>query len=332
MRGVILFDPSIRSLNKGDEIIMRSAERELEKAGLLQNSYVIHSATHAPIVTFYQNTRKNPRMKFYDDAKYKFICGSNLLWKNMLKPRPVFNVNLWNCMPYENSILLGVGVGQADNSPNLYTKKLYEKILSKDMVHSTRDKAAAEFLTSLGYKAINTGCPTMWRFTEEFCSDIPKEKADSVVFTLTDYGRENEWDQKLIQILKREYKKVYFWIQGAFDMEYFGSLSQTDGITVIPPTVDEYARILDQEEVDYVGTRLHAGLFAMQHKKRSIIIAIDNRVRDLHAAYDLHVIERHSLEQLPEMVNTSLSTKVNIHSENIRQWLSQFDEGTLYET
>lgn len=32
METVVLFDPGIRSLNKGDEIIMRSAERELNIA------------------------------------------------------------------------------------------------------------------------------------------------------------------------------------------------------------------------------------------------------------------------------------------------------------
>ena len=31
MKTVILFDPGIRSLNKGDEIIMRSAENELNR-------------------------------------------------------------------------------------------------------------------------------------------------------------------------------------------------------------------------------------------------------------------------------------------------------------
>ena len=170
MKTVVLFDPGIRSLNKGDEIIMRSAEYELRRAGLLDNSYVIHSATHAPVVTFYQNTVQNPRIRVYDNADLKLICGSNLLWKNLLKPRPVFNVNLWNCRPYKDSTLMGVGVGQADNKTNLYTKKLYSKILKKDALHSTRDDAAAEFLTSLGYKAIDTGCPTMWRFTPEFCS------------------------------------------------------------------------------------------------------------------------------------------------------------------
>ena len=326
MESIVLFDPGIRSLNKGDEIIMRSAERELDKAGILENNYVIHSATHAPIVTFYQNTRKNVSMKFYDRAKYKFICGSNLMWKNMLKPRPVFNVNLWNCMPYENSIFMGVGVGQAKSRTNLYTKKLYAKILSRDYVHSARDQAAADFLTSLGYRAIDTGCPTMWCFSPEFCAQIPHEKAENVVFTLTDYGREKEYDQKLIDILRQNYNKVYFWIQGAFDLDYFETFRNTEGIITVSPDLDAYARVLSLPDIEYVGTRLHAGMFAMQHKKRAIFLAIDNRTRDMNAAYDLHVLERSAVEELPRMISSSFATDIRLKRENIDSWLSQFTQ------
>ena len=276
MKAIILFYPGIRSLNKGDEIIMRSSKHELERHHILGSNYVIHSATHAPVVTSYQNTDRNPRMRFYNEAKYKFICGSNLLWKDMFKPRPVFNVNLWNCKPYKNSILMGVGVGQANSRTNAYTKRLYSKILSKEFIHSTRDQVAASFLESLGFKAIDTGCPTMWEFSPEFCSQIPEEKSNNVVFTLTDYGKDKTHDQKLIDILKHEYKNVYYWIQGAFDLEYFNEFSNTDGIQIIPPSVDEYSKVLSMEDIEYVGTRLHAGMFAMQHKKRSIILAIDN--------------------------------------------------------
>ena len=324
MKTVVLFDPGIRSLNKGDEIIMRSAEYELEKAGLLEGNYVIHSATHAPVVTFYQNTPQNPRIRLYDNADLKLICGSNLMWKNLLKPRPVFNVNLWNCRPYRDSILMGVGVGKSDDKTNLYTRKLYSKILKKDALHSTRDEAAAAFLADLGYKAIDTGCPSMWRFTPEFCGGIPCEKAENVVFTLTDYGRDKQYDQMLIDTLKRHYKEVFFWIQGVYDLEYFETFENTDGITTIPPSVDAFGEVLKRPDIEYVGTRLHAGMFAMQHKKRTIILAIDNRVRDMKKDYDLHVIERREIEKLDDMIESSLPTDIRLKQENIDIWLSQF--------
>ena len=106
MKTVVLFDPSIRSLNMGDHIIMKSAKDELKE--IISDKFLIHCATHQPPVTCYQNTRLNPKIKIYDDAQFKFICGSNLLWKNLMIPRPTFNVNLFNTKIYENSILMGV--------------------------------------------------------------------------------------------------------------------------------------------------------------------------------------------------------------------------------
>lgn len=324
MESVILFDPGIRSLNKGDEIIMDSAEKELKRLNILENRYVLRHATHAPVVTCYQNTHMNPRMRFYDNAKYKFICGSNLLWKNMLKPRPVFNVNLLNCMPYKNSILFGVGTGNQNGKTNWYTKKLYRKILSYDYVHSVRDNNTKKFVEELGFKAINTGCPTMWRFTKKFCHDIPVEKSENVIFTLTDYGADREFDQQIINILVENYKKVYFWIQGAFDKEYLNSFENIKNIVIIPPDLSAFSKMLSMNDVEYVGTRLHAGMYAMQHKKRTIIITIDHRVRDMNTAYAINTIERDDLQRLEEKIYSHFTTDIKLNEDNIQKWTSQF--------
>ena len=324
MDNIILFDPSIRSLNKGDEIIMRSAEKRIEH--LLEGNYVVKSATHAPVVTFYQNTHLNPRMRFYDDAKYKFLCGSSMIWKNMFKPRPTFNVNWFNCMPYKNSILLGCGIAQSNvKKVNYYTKRLYSKILSKEYIHSVRDDDALKFVKSLGYKAINTGCPTMWGFTPEFCAGIPTQKSDRVIFTLTDFGKDYKKDQLLIDILHENYPELYFWIQGAFDKEYLDSFKHINDIHIVNPTVDDYSRILNEGNIDYVGTRLHAGMFALQHSVRTIILAIDNRTRSINDAYHLHVVERDRIgAELSDKINSEFATNISIRQKNISKWLSQF--------
>lgn len=324
MDTIVLFDPGIRSLNKGDEIIMRSAEAAL--SDILADNYVIKCATHAPAVTFYQNTRLNPRMKVYQNARYKFICGSNLMWKNMFKPRPVFNVNWFNCMPYEGSILLGVGVGQAKDKLNGYTKRLYSKILSDQWIHSVRDARAEQFVKDLGFQALNTGCPTMWKFTPEFCAGMPTRKSDAVIFTLTDYGRAHEADQKLIDILLANYKEVYFWIQGVYDKEYLETFQHTEQIRIVPPTIERFDEILGRDDIEYVGTRLHAGMFAMQHQKRTVILAIDNRVRDMKLTYDLNVLERGQIDQLNRYINSEIKTNLKINFKNIRKWFSQFEE------
>lgn len=323
MKTIVLFDPSIRSLNMGDHIIMRAAEKEL--SNIIKDNYIIKCGTHSPVVTFYQNTSHNPRMRIYDNAEYKFICGSNLLWKNMFLPRPTFNVNLWNCRPYRGSVLLGVGTNSKNKNPNYYTKKLYEKILSKELIHSVRDEETKRLLNQMGYEAINTGCPTMWRFTKKFCEGIPQEKSNKVIFTLTDYSQDPLHDQEMINILINNYDEIYFWVQGVFDMEYFAKMQNTEKIKIIAPTLEAYDQILKGNDIDYVGTRLHAGMYALEHKKRTFILAIDNRVRSMKETYNLNSIERNDIELLEEMINKPFKTDLSISEKRIEEWMAQFE-------
>ena len=324
MKKTVLFDPSIRSLNMGDHIIMQSAERVLND--IIKDSFIIKCGTHSPAVTFYQNTSLNPRFKLYDNVEYKFICGSNLLWRNLFMPRPIFNVNPFNCRIYKNSVLLGVGTSSSIKKPNFYTINIYKKILSRQYIHSVRDERTKKFVENLGYKAINTGCPTMWQFTKSFCKQIPEEKSDNVIFTLTDYGQDKENDQKLIDILNDNYKKIYFWVQGIYDLDYLQKFKNIQRIQIIPPIVKAYDNILSMDNIEYVGTRLHAGIFAMQHKKRTIILAIDNRVRDMKETYNLITLERNNINQLPNLIYSKFKTDININKDNIDKWLSQFKE------
>ena len=75
-----------------------------------------------------------------------------------------------------------------------------------------------------------------------------------------------------------------------------------------------------------MGTRLHAGMFAMQHQKRTVILAIDNRVRDMKLTYDLNVLERGQIDQLDRYINSEIKTNLKINFKNIRKWFSQFEE------
>lgn len=178
---IILFDTSIASLNKGDSIIMRSILKELEP--IISNNDVIHFPTHTVCFPFYENDLS--RANHVKNADLKFVCGTDLLQSNMLKRTPLWKVNIFNSRPLNNLILVGVGSDGENCKINSYTRFLYNKILSHEYYHSVRDEITKRKLESLGFKAINTGCPTLWRLTEEHCRKIPKEKAESVVFTLT---------------------------------------------------------------------------------------------------------------------------------------------------
>ncbi len=119
------------------------------------------------------------------------------------------------------------------------------------------------------------------------CSEIPVNKASGVVFTLTDYSMNREEDQYLIDILTSSYEKVYFGLQGTRDLKYFETLSNIENIKIVTPSVKAYSELLSNGNIDYIGTRLHAGIYAMQHKVRSIIVVADIRVADMAETYNI---------------------------------------------
>lgn len=321
MKKVIIFDTASASLNKGDEIIMQSARKELHE--IVNDSFVVSIPTHTPAFHWYQTTNANPKVKFMKDVNLKFVCGSNLLYTNMLRPWPNWNINIFNSKPIRGSILLGVGCGVNSKKLNFYTKKLYTSVLSKEYVHSVRDDKTKSILENIGFNAINTGCPTLWSLSPELCNEIPTKKTNSVVFTLTDYSRDIDSDQKLINILKENYEKIYFWPQGSGDYEYFNTFENLSGIEVIPPTVEEFSSILNND-IDYVGTRLHGGIYGMKHRRRSIIIAVDHRAREMNKSYNINCLERKEIDKLSQLINSEFTTSVNLNNENIKQWIKQF--------
>ena len=319
---IVNFNTSYATMNLGDFIIVDAIHEEMKF--LFDCDFVYELSTHTPVATFYQCLTKTKSMAACDNAKYKFIDGTNILKRSLLHLCPGWNINIANCRPYKGSILIGVGLDGDFKTPNLYTSIIYKKVLSQKYAHSTRDEKTKKMLESLGYKAINTGCPTLWKLTRDFCKGIPHDKADRVVFTLTDYCKDQTHDQMLINILKENYKEVLFWIQGSNDLKYFNSLNNTDNIKLIPPNLASYEKILEEGNIDYVGTRLHAGIFAMRHKIRSIILIVDNRAKDMKESYNLVAVERDQTDKLKKMIKSSFETDIRIDEDKINKWKAQF--------
>ncbi|MGG2937778.1 polysaccharide pyruvyl transferase family protein [Bacillus pacificus] len=320
MDKILLLDTSVGSLNKGDDIIMNSVKSQL--SDITKDAYVLTLPTHISPFHWYQVARGSNRVKLYSDAKYKFVGGTNLLTMDMLTHFPQWNINLFNYKPLKGSILVGVGAGKG-NKINTYTKVLYKKVLSHEYIHSVRDERTKHFLEEMGFKALNTGCATLWSLTTEFCEGIPAQKADSVIFTLTHHDKDYANDQYLIDILNKNYKDVYFWIQDADDLLYFSSLKRTKKIKVVSPTIEAYQQLLELD-IDYIGTRLHGGIFAMLYKKRSIIIAIDERAQGMGETYNLNLIHRSNFDELEKMIHSSFKTDVKVNFEVVNKWLGQF--------
>lgn len=204
MKKIILFNPGQASLNLGDEIIANACFDVINE--IFKEKQILDISTHLPISNKYLKNVNNP--------DYKFVLGSNLLMSNMCGRFRQWDITLFNKSVLKDTILLGVGWNQYSKNANIYTKLLYNSIISKNYMHSVRDSYTKKKLEQIGIKnVINTGCPTLWKLTNEHCSNIPIKKAENVVCTLTDYNKEYDKDKQLLEILKKNYKKVYFWPQ-----------------------------------------------------------------------------------------------------------------------
>ena len=84
--------------------------------------------------------------------------------------------------------------------------------------------------------------------------------------TLTDYKRSRDVDLALLKILTESYKEIFYWVQGVGDLEYIRGFEEyRDRIKIVPPKLKEYDSILRSNDCDYIGTRLHAGIRAIQN-------------------------------------------------------------------
>lgn len=321
MRNILILDTSVASQNKGDDIIMECCRKELDY--ILRTNFEYTLPTHVSPFHWYQVWRNSSRIQSYSDCELKFIGGSNILCKDLLTHYPQWNINWFNCKPIMGCIGVGVGAGRGDKS-NWYTRKMYQRILSHDYYHSVRDERTKKYVESLGLKAINTGCVTMWMLTPEFCKTIPTSKSDKVVFTLTRRSPSDQWNQLLIDTLIDNYREVFFWPQGISDYEYLHLYNNVDGVKILPSSKDAYDEFLTNNVTDYVGTRLHGGVYAMRHGRRAIIIAIDERAREIHSSNHLNCIDVNELPSLPDYINSVIETNVVMDFDSINKWKEQF--------
>ena len=100
---------------------------------------------------------------------------------------------------------------------------------------------------------------------------------------------------------------------------------KTDNIKIVNPNLESFRNLLIEEQPDYIGTRLHGGIFAMQNFCRTIIISIDNRAKDMDITYNLKCIDRNKIKkELCERINSEIITDIHLDEERIMSWKKQF--------
>ena len=312
---IVEFRPSISSENIGDHIIQHYITEAMN------DMFGAHLTVTMPTRSYL--TDRN--LRHLEAADYSFVCGTNLLASNMDKRRQ-WDLQKKDIFRLHDLILLGVGWWQYQDSPNWYTKNLLKRILSSDIMHSVRDSYTEKMLRQAGiHNVINTGCPTMWGLTKEKINKIPSTKGCEVVTTLTNYMQDDELDKYILDVLLDNYDTVYVWLQAIEDYNQLKRMGYDKKVQVVPPTLEAYNALLKNQDLDYIGTRLHGGIHALNNERRSLIIAVDNRAKEISKDTKLPVIGREEVrENLESMINGKWQTEIVLPIDNIKQWKAQF--------
>lgn len=315
---IAVISPGVTTLNIGDHIISEAIALELHD--LFPQKFVVPFSSHAGF-------RKNAR-NLFNSCRLRFWGGANML-DHYLLPFNNYSpdIPLSESLFFEPSLLLGVGNGSAADKPfNVFARFFYKRMLSRNGIHSVRDRNTLESLHKLGFdNVVCTGCPTTWRLTPEKCGRIPGARASEVIFTLTDYRTEPEADRRFVQLLKECYSRLHFFPQGAGDIDYLRGLGlMDDRITCITPVLSRYDAMLCPGKVDYVGTRLHGGIRAMQKGCRALIIGIDNRAADIHHDINLPMVVRGDVAGIKNWICNPEPCSLKIDFDAIESWKRQF--------
>ncbi|WP_229061240.1 polysaccharide pyruvyl transferase family protein [Parabacteroides goldsteinii] len=316
MKTYLRFNPSVCSINIGDQIIAQSVIEQMK--WLFSGNFVIDVSSHQPISWIYYS-------HVLQNVDLSFVMGSNLLRGKLNSVDRQWDINIFNAKQLGPAVLIGVGWRAYGETPNWYTRQVYQKILSHNYMHSVRDNYTKDMLQKIGFNnVVNTSCATMWGFTPEFCRKIPTTKADTVVTTVTDYNQNLSRDKAMIDCLKANYKKVFLWVQGIGDYQYIKELTDINDICIIEPSLIAFDRILMNTDIDYIGTRLHGGIRALQKGRRTLIVGIDNRAKEKERDFNLPVIDQNEIYQLVERINQPFDTKIRIPLHEIEEWKAQF--------
>ena len=266
MKNVVICDTALASSNVGDEIILDSICNGM--SDVFEENFSLRLATHVnnfsakQVAHSYvkQFLHKGTKIKYFQQADWKFVCGTNLIAQKRL-----FKINTqWKLYPsnlsiYKNCILIGV-------------------------------------------------------------------KADNCIISVSGYKPQTapENDAKMIEIVRKNYRDVRVWIQTTEDEYYLDRLPGGSDLKRIY-SLKRYRQALQEGNVDYVGTRLHGGVFAMQNFCRSLIISIDHRAEGFHKTNNLPILRREEIpDRLESLINSEFATEIILNSEAIAEFKSQF--------
>ncbi|WP_158240700.1 polysaccharide pyruvyl transferase family protein [Telmatospirillum siberiense] len=309
-----LFDTAIESDNLGDHFIMDAVWDSVR--ALFPDAAFRRTPTH--------RRASFSEIKAGRKAAFSVVGGTNILKSHMLV-RGNWRITPLDYLSWRDVVLMGVGWQQYGGEADGPTRLFFRTVLSKTMLHSVRDLHTYEKLRHHVPNVLYTACPTMWMLDTQKCRRIPVRKARHAIFAVTYYRPAPEQDRLLFEMLKRHYETVYFWPQQNQDLPYLHEIGVRDFVP-IPPDVAAYDRILEEEDVDFVGARLHGGIRALQHERRALIIPVDNRAAEISISTALPVASRDDPQAVERWITHPNPTAIILPTESIERWKGQFTQ------
>lgn len=313
-KSIAVLDPAITTRNSGDNIIAQASITEI--LSLFPDHFYTTIPTHEKI-----SVRS---WRIINQSEHTILAGSNILTRNMVFDRG------WRLSPVDtifvsNIVSLATGWRSYGNKKAPVGTRVLRRALKTDAIHSVRDEHSKQGLLEAGVEnVVNTGCVTMWRLDLDALAALPTKMGKSVITTINEAKR-SPADQHMVDLLCKLYEKVYIWPQGVYDLEYCHELSQGRA-EVIGQSLEAYDNILRTvPDLDYVGNRLHGGIRALQHKVRTLVVAIDNRATEIGRDTNLPVIARDAvMDELEDRITNPQKIEIKLPYGEIEKWRSQF--------
>lgn len=331
---IVLLDPALQdhegnpSTNLGDLIISESNLAALQE--IFPGKEIIRLSSHA----FLEKKHRD----IINNSQYSFVGGTNILGSDMMTWRLLHLRRgrlLWLFPCVRNLILMSAGWGQGYGLPLTFkTKELYKRILHREALHSVRDLYTEnKLLTETKANAIHTSCASAWRLHGSE-TNLHTTESDCL-FTITDYDKNEENDNRFIEQLLPFFTRLHFFPQGLQDTDYLHSLpvykNNKQKFEELPRSYTEYKAFVKSQSFVYTGTRLHGGILCLDHGHPSLILATDHRAKEMAKSIHLPVISRNDTAGLARWLNREKLFEQNIELPlmNINAWKEQFKKSTV---
>jgi polysaccharide pyruvyl transferase WcaK-like protein len=312
--------PALPLTNLGDKVIYDSCKSEL---GKYLDSELIFKGSSKHINSTTRTSIKN--------SELTFVLGSNLLdFKFHFFGVNQLGFKFVDYFVFKNIVFMGVGFRIYFKNFDFIIKFLYRILFKKSKFkHSVRDTYTFNKLKEIGINnLIMTSCPTLWNLPDIINNTFT---LNNVLITLTDYNKNINYDIIFLTKIFSLYKRIFFIPCSRSDLIYFEFLLKKinvnkEKVTILKSKLELIVELKKSIQFDYIGTRLHIGIFCLNLNIPTKIISIDNRAFEIHKDTNIPIIKREEIENIYDEIISCGFLKITLPRNNIKLWINQFSD------